>query len=99
MTKAANIWTEAYESARAIMPIERALERADAVLRHRMDIGLVFAESEGGLTATAVLPGDRCVSCFSVGYMTPTIRVRLTKACLNLLTRKALDAIPNSNNV
>lgn len=92
MTKAAAIWTQAYESARAIMPIERALERADAVLLHNMDIGLEFVELGSRLTVKVTLPGDRLVARSCVGYMTPTIRVRLTKAILGLLTPAVLDA-------
>jgi len=92
LTKAASIWTEAYESARVVMPIERALERADAVLLYRMDIGLDFTETSGRLTVKVTLPGDRFVSRSCVGYMTPTIRVRLTKAILGLLTPAVLEA-------
>ena len=94
MTKAVRTWIEAYEPARAIMPQEKALERADAVLLHRMGVGLSFHEEPGALRVVATLPDGRQMSHSCVGYMTQSIRVRLTKAILDLLTPAALKRAP-----
>jgi hypothetical protein len=99
MTKAANIWTEAYESARSVMTIDRALERADAVLLHRLNLSLQFREESGcRLLVTLRLPDDRIITHACVGYLTPTIRVRVTKAILRLVTPAVLAAaIPTAS--
>lgn len=94
MNKALNLWLQSYDSARSVMPIETALDRADAVLLEKMGIGIsLFEEGGNHVWVKVALPGGGAVLKSCVGYITPTIRRRLTEQALASLTPKTLRAI------
>lgn len=83
--KAAVTWLTAYESARQVMPVDAAMERAADAVREAHGVVLSIREDEGRVVATALLPSGESVEASEATCLTPTTRLRLTARVLTSL--------------
>ena len=95
MKKAVNIWAQAYDSARKVMPIEAALARANAVLLERMGIEVsLFDGGDNQVVVKLLLPNGCALLKRFVGYITPTLQRRFTIQTLESLLPKLMSVDP-----
>lgn len=89
-TKALKLWKDCFSSARAVMPVEKALERASQAVFDGLGIKVSVVEEGGFVFARATGPGGSVVEISHPGYRTSTVDVRITEQLLSSYKTKDL---------
>lgn len=90
-TKAYLIWSARYEGVRFIKNEVKALEAANTILLEELGIAVTYSESNGEAIAEASLPNGQVRQEKEVGYLTATVRFRMTERLLSKIKVSDLE--------
>lgn len=85
MTKAQRIWRDKYERVRSVFPAEEAIRRANSAVEEELAVVLSYSEADSMAQARVRLPNGHELQEHCVGYLTTTIKLRLTEILLSKL--------------